>query len=263
VISLERRDGRPLRIGHRGAAALAPENTLASFRAAVDVGVDLIEFDVLELGGGGLVVAHSHDLHEVSHGAIRGTFASMTMEELRTACPDLPTLDEALAFFVDEAPEVGAHVDLKSPASASSVAAALRRFGLLERSFVSSFHHGALRRLAAHEPGLRLGATFPRDVFRLHGRSRRADAAVGGGLRALRTVTPRLVGPLLGRSGATTLVLHHGVVSEAAVSRAHARKAPVVAWTVDHRDDLDRVTHAGVDAVVTNDPSIFVSTLET
>jgi glycerophosphoryl diester phosphodiesterase len=263
VISLERRDGRPLRIGHRGAAALAPENTLASFREAVDVGVDLIEFDVLELRGGELVVAHSYDLHEVSHGALRGNLATMTMEELRAACPDLPTLDDALAFFVDEAPEVGAHVDLKSPAAASGVAAAVRRFGMLERSFVSSFHFRALRGLAALEPGLRLGATFPRDVFRLHGRGRGADAAVGGGLSALRTVTPRLVGLLLARSGATALVLHHGVVSEGAVGRAHARTAPVVAWTVDDRTDLDRVSEAGVDAVVTNNPSIFVSTLET
>ena len=49
VIRLERRDGRPLRIGHRGAAALAPENTLRSFRAAVEAGVDLIEFDVIAL----------------------------------------------------------------------------------------------------------------------------------------------------------------------------------------------------------------------
>jgi len=42
VIELERRNGRPLRIGHRGAAALAPENTLRSFRAAIEAGVDLV-----------------------------------------------------------------------------------------------------------------------------------------------------------------------------------------------------------------------------
>ena len=59
LISLERRDGRPLRIGHRGAPALAPENTLRSFRAAVEVGVDLVEFDVIALDDGELVVAHS------------------------------------------------------------------------------------------------------------------------------------------------------------------------------------------------------------
>ena len=52
MISLERPGGRPLRIGHRGAPALAPENTLPSFRAAVDVGVDLVEFDVAEGPGG-------------------------------------------------------------------------------------------------------------------------------------------------------------------------------------------------------------------
>ena len=69
VIDLARRDGRVLRIGHRGAATLAPENTLRSFRAAVEVGVDLIEFDVLDLPRGPLVLAHSDHLDEVSHGA--------------------------------------------------------------------------------------------------------------------------------------------------------------------------------------------------
>ncbi|WP_410962308.1 glycerophosphodiester phosphodiesterase family protein, partial [Salmonella sp. SAL4355] len=59
MIDLGRRDGRPLRVGHRGAPALAPENTLRSFRAAVEHGVDLIELDVLDLVGGPLVVAHS------------------------------------------------------------------------------------------------------------------------------------------------------------------------------------------------------------
>ena len=49
MIELARREGRLIRIGHRGAAALAPENTLRSFRAAVEAGVDLIEFDVLDL----------------------------------------------------------------------------------------------------------------------------------------------------------------------------------------------------------------------
>jgi glycerophosphoryl diester phosphodiesterase len=107
MISLERRDGRPLRIGHRGAAALAPENTLAAFRAALDVGVDLIEFDVLDLRGGEIVVAHSDDLGEVSHGLAHGSVRDKSLAELRETCPELPTLDDALAFFVDEAPGVG------------------------------------------------------------------------------------------------------------------------------------------------------------
>jgi glycerophosphoryl diester phosphodiesterase len=262
VISLERRDGRPLLIGHRGAAALAPENTLASFRAAVAAGVDLVEFDVIRLRGGELVVAHSHDLFEVSHGAMRGSMRNMRVEELRDACPDLPTLDQALEFFASEAPETGVHVDLKAAAAAEAVSAALDRFGLCGRSLVSSFHHDALRRLSRLEPDLRCGVSFPRDRLGVH-RRKSMGPVVGGSLRALGRATPRLVDLLLTRSRANTLVLHHALVSAAAVGRAHARRAPVIAWTVDDPQDFRRVEDAGVDAIVTNNPSIFVSTLMT
>jgi glycerophosphoryl diester phosphodiesterase len=68
-----RRDARVLRVGHRGAAALEPENTLASLRRAVELGVDFVEFDVLDLADGTLVLAHSDDLLEVSHGAAGGS----------------------------------------------------------------------------------------------------------------------------------------------------------------------------------------------
>ena len=262
MIPLERREGRPLRIGHRGAALLAPENTLESFRAAVAAAVDLVEFDVVQLRGGELVVAHSFDLYEVSHGARRGIIRDMPLAEIRAVCPDLPTLDEALGFFAEEAPETGVHVDLKSEAASADVAAAVDRFGLRERTLVSSFHHRALRRLAEASPGLRLGVSFPRDRLGVD-RHLGFRPVVGTGLRALRFTTPRLVDWLLGRSRASTLVLHHALVSPSVVARARARGAPVVAWTVDDARDLERVDAAGVDAVVTNNPSICVSTLTT
>jgi glycerophosphoryl diester phosphodiesterase len=261
VISLERRNGRPLRIGHRGAAALAPENTLRSFRAALESGVDLIEFDVLGLVSGELVVAHSNDLHEVSHGAARGTVRDRSLEDLRQICPELPTLEEALGFFADTAESVGLHVDLKTATAGPEIAAALGRFELLERSFISSLHVRALRRLALLEPRVRVGVTFPRDRAGLH-RRRGFGAVIPVGLRSLRTITPRLVGRLLARSGASALVLHHALVTTAAVDNAHARGAPVVAWTVDDPQDLARVDAAGVNAVVVNDPTIFASTLQ-
>ena len=63
MIELRRAEWAPvLRIGHRGAAHLAPENTIRSLRAAVEHGVDLVEFDVLDLTGGPLVLAHSDHL---------------------------------------------------------------------------------------------------------------------------------------------------------------------------------------------------------
>jgi glycerophosphoryl diester phosphodiesterase len=158
VIQLERRDGQPLRIGHRGAAALAPENTLRSFRAAVAAGVDLVEFDVIRLHDGELVVGHSDDLLELSHGTAEGRAGERGLAELRELCPELPSFDDALAFFTGEARETGIHVDLKSRPAAEAVANAVRRHGLLARTLVSSFHAGALRGLRQVEPGPRARA---------------------------------------------------------------------------------------------------------
>jgi glycerophosphoryl diester phosphodiesterase len=260
VIALARRDGRPLRIGHRGAALLAPENTLASFRAAVDVGVDLVEFDVFGLSSGELVVAHSNDLLEVSHGTTAGRVRGLPLDELRSTCPDLPTLAEALEWFASEAPDVGVHVDLKDRGIAAGVASELRRHGLVERSFVSGFYRRTLREIRRHEPGVRTGVTFPRDPLRIHGR-RGSGPFERAALWGLRSITPWLVRPLLVRSDASALVLHHAIVGPAVVRRAHARGIAVVAWTVDDPLDLARVEAAGVDAVVSNDPTMFLSTL--
>lgn len=260
MISLERRHGRPLRIGHRGAALLAPENTLASFRAALEVGVDLVELDVFRLAGGELVVAHSNDLFEVSHGAVSGWVRDCTLDQLRDSCPDLPTLAEALEWFATEGAALGVHLDLKDGGVSAQVVEEVRRLALVERTFVSGFYRRALREIRRREPGIRTGVTFPRDLLRVHGKK-------GSGglerffLRAMRAITPWLVRPLLLGTGASALVLHHSVVGPAVVRRAHARGLAVVAWTVDDPRDLARVDAAGVDAVVSNDPRIFLSTL--
>jgi glycerophosphoryl diester phosphodiesterase len=240
VISLERRHGRPLRIAHRGASALAPENTLAAFRAALEVGVDLVEFDVIALESGELVVAHSP-----------GEIVSET-----------PTLDEALRFFVDEAPEVGLHLDLKLTERERDVVEAVRRQGLSERTFVSSYYFGTARSIGALDGGIRIGFTVPRRIFRISEHGRSAPIA-GIALRLLRGLTPPLVGPLLKSTRATVLVLHHSLVTSGSVRAAHERGAAVVTWTVDDVSVLERVERAGVDAVVSNDPRIFMSTLST
>src|SRR4029078_12277967 len=106
---------------------LPPENTIQAFRAAHAHGDDLIEFDVLDLPRGPLVLAHSDRLDEVSHGVAAGSGRERPLAELREVAPELPTLDEALAFFVDEAPEVGLHVDLKLTTRLDELTSALRR----------------------------------------------------------------------------------------------------------------------------------------
>jgi glycerophosphoryl diester phosphodiesterase len=257
MIELRRARGAPvLRIGHRGAASLAPENTLRAFRAAVEHGVDLIEFDVLDLPLGPLVLAHSDHLEEVSHGAAEGTVRSHTLEELREVAPELPTLEDALAFFVDEAPHVGLHVDLKLTTRLDELAAALTRFGLERRTVVSSFHTPSLLALARLVPGVRRGFTYPEDRFEV---SRKAmlRPVLRVGLSSARAAVPVLLPRMIRRAGATALMLHFALVTRRSVDAAHRFGAPVLAWTVDDQADLERVLAAGVDGVITNDPRIF------
>lgn len=258
MIELERRDGRVLRIGHRGAAAHAPENTLRAFRAAVALGVDLVEFDVLDLPRGPLVVAHSDRLEEVSHGAAAGSLRAYTLDEAREVAPELPTLDEALRFFVDEAPGHGLHVDLKLTLRLDELASALRRHGLERRTVVSSFHVPSLQAVARHAPAVRIGFTFPEDRY---GVSERPvlKPVLRAGLVALRVAAPLVLPRMITRAGATALMLQHTLVTPRSVARAHALGASVLAWTVDDPTDLRRVVEAGVAGVITNDPKIFAA----
>ena len=247
-------------IGHRGAAARAPENTLRGFRLAVEQGVDIVEFDVIALPRGPLVVAHSDRLEEITHGAARGRAHQLTLDGLRQLAPDLPTLDDALGFFAGDAVGVGLHVDLKLATRLEEVGAALQRHGVAARSVVSSCNAAALRRIARDEPRVRIGFTDPEDRF---GVSRRPwlHPAVAAGLRALRASVPRRLAGWLRTSGASALMLQHALVTPEAVRRAHALGASVIAWTVDEPADVERVDAAGVDGIVTNDPVMLLATL--
>lgn len=251
------RDNGPLiRVGHRGAARLAPENTLRSFDTALACGVDAIEFDVLDLVDGPLVLAHSNDLGEVSHGAAAGTVRDRSLAELRELAPELPTLDEALAFLAGH-PEVGVHVDLKLTTRLDELADALDRHGLSKRTVVSSFHLESLYAVTARAPHIKVGFTYPEDRYGVASRPA-LRPAIRLGIIALRRAFVTRIPALVERTGAAALMLQHALVSAAAVERAHASGAAVWAWTVDDPVELARLERAGVDAVITNDPRLFL-----
>ena len=235
-MNLLRGDGRALRVGHRGAAALAPENTLDALRAGIEHGMDAVEFDVLADGEGRLVLAHS------------------VLEVPKESA----TLDDALALLADAG--TGAHVDLKQRGLEEQVANALRAHDLLDRSIVSSLDHGALRDLRRHEPSLRVGLSYPEDRYGV-ARYRVAAPAIAVGLRALRRTLPRVIGRWLTRAGASAAVLHHDLVTPFIVRRCHSMGAAVWAWTVNDQQVARRLEEWGADAIITDDPRIFGPTL--
>ena len=261
MIQLRRPTGEFARVGHRGAPALARENTLRGLEIAVELGCDMLEFDVLDLVDGTLVLAHSNDLHEVSHGASRGRVRRRTLEALRRVAPELPTLDDALAFCAERLPGIALQVDLKRRGVERAVVEALRRHGVLERSWVSGFDAASLRRVAALEPELARSYTLPRDRFGISKRGpvvpvvRRALASIGSSL-------PRRLPTLLARAQASAATLHHSVASAEAIAQAHELGAAVYVWTVDDPKLAERLIRAGADGIITNDPRIF-ATLKT
>jgi glycerophosphoryl diester phosphodiesterase len=231
VIRLLRGDGPPLRIGHRGAAGLGPENTLASIDAAVKVGADAVEIDVLPRRDGALVLAHA-------------------VEAAETAA----TLDEALELLAPM--RVGVQVDVKYAGYEAAVVEALRRHRLLERSFVSSSSLPSLLAFAAAEPTLPRSLTYPEDR---HGLTNVAalQPFVSGGLAVLRTALPYRLPAWLGRSRAAAATLHHSVVSERTVERCHALGIAVLAWTVNEPELVKSLVVAGIDGIISDDPRIL------
>ena len=149
------------------------------------------------------------------------------------------------------------HVDLKLTTRLDEVADALVRHGLAERAVVSSFHRESLARLRrGRSRGSRSASRTPRTVTASRGGGRSSRRSASARWRCAAPIVAR-VPAMIERAGAAALMLHHAVVSAAAVERAHAAGAAVWAWTVDDPAELARLDAAGVDAVITNDPEIF------
>ena len=229
ALHLLRGDGPVLRIGHRGAAALAPENTLAAFEAAIEIGVDGIEFDVVA-GARGLEVAHGP-----------GTQGA-------------PVLDEALSYFATTG--VALQVDLKGVGREAELVQALRRHGLCDRVLVSSFRPASLLAIAALAPELPRAFTYPEDRLGLS-RRRPCSFAIRGGLAAMRAALPPRIVSFVDRADASAATLHHQLVTRRTIDVCHARGLAVWAWTVNDPATAASLVEAGVDAIITDDPRIF------
>ena len=231
-MNLFRGESRPLVIAHRGAAAVAAENSREALRAGAASGADIVEFDISP----GLLVGHS-------------------AQELPAATL---TLDEALEELKPYA--VGLHLDVKLPGYEDDVLAALRRHGLEERAYVSTAYAPTARRFAQIAPGLRVAIGYPRDRLGVS-RAPWPAALTRAGAAALRAAMPARIPVLLRWARADTLSLHPTLCSRAAVAAAHRLGAPVLAWTANETAAIRRLAAIGVDGIVSDDPRFCLATL--
>ncbi len=246
-----RKVGAMLRIGHKGADALVPGNTIASFEKAVEVGVDMIELDVLWTEDGHpsidpakrteLVVAHDWEA------AARAEDAGQKL-----------TLDAALEAFT-RAPldQVKINLDIKLPGRDDEVIEAVRRHGLLDRSSISTMEISTLKRLAEIAPELSLGWTVPKVTKDWLGMPKVIRPALAMGLASVRVRTPGQVRRGLPDLAVDSVWAFFGVVTPRLVDTVHDAGKKLYVWTVDDPKRIESLTQLGVDGIVSNDPLLL------
>jgi glycerophosphoryl diester phosphodiesterase len=223
------------RVGHKGAELVAPGNTLESFGAALEAGVDMIEFDVLRLRDGRLVLAHD--------------FADAAKREP-------VSLDEGMDHFAGEAyAGIELDVDLKLPGYEREVLEALEARGLADRALVSSTYLESLDRLGELSPSLRRGWSVPR--ARRDYTNSPYKAFVLPLLTYMRRRLPGQAGAMLRAGRCEALMCHWRLISPALVRAVHSAGGQLYVWTVDDAAHIERLSALGVDGVITNDPRLF------
>jgi glycerophosphoryl diester phosphodiesterase len=241
-------------IGHRGASGFAPENTLAAFRKAVELGAGFIETDLQLSRDAHLVALHDDTLERTTNDS--GPVSSRTLEELRqldagswfrpstqeAASPfageRIPTVQEILAFGREH--EIGLLLEVKptGPSGAEhAIVGALRTSGEIPRSVVLSFATTVLKRIRQLEPLVMTGFLY----------SDRLPLAVATAVDA----------------GARQLLPRTDRVTPELVTEAHAHDLKVVAWTANAPNEMQKLISAGVDGIITDYPDRLVELLRT
>jgi glycerophosphoryl diester phosphodiesterase len=229
------------RVGHKGADHIAPGNTAASFDAALEAGVDLIEFDVLardrdDPAGSELVLCHDYD--HLAKGPVM-------------------TLEEGLEHLCGETfGAVGLDVDLKLPGYELRVLDALRERDLLDRVVISSHYLESLDAIRAAAPEVKLGWSVP-NLKRDYAKNPLLAVPAFLLLQVVKRVLPGRVARVIREGRADMLMSHWRLVDRRLVEAVHGAGGEIYVWTVDDEVAIRRIEALGADAIISNDPRLF------
>ena len=218
-----------MKIGHRGARAYEPENTLSSFRRAVELGVDAVELDVRKTKDNELVVIHNSDVNKTTDGS--GAVSDLTLEQIKRFVTDkgehIPTLEEVLDAV---GRRVKVLVELKEPGVEEKVLELIRRKGLMENVIVISFHEDVLRKVRALDDEVALGLVYVRHKNPIQS--------------ALELKAEYLL-PL------------YRFTHSSNVKKAHEKGLKVIVWTINTKEEAAEYKKKGVDGIATDRPDVL------
>ena len=241
-------DRSPILVAHRGSSSIAPENTLVSFRQALDDGADAIEFDVRLTRDGQVVVIHDEDLRRTC--GISGFVRDYTLPELRAlsagawfhsrfAAERIPTLDEVIGLT---AGRCRINIEIKTGRRDSGektvdlCCRVLRSHRAQESTLITSFSHRAVKKTGLIRPRIATGLLY-----------HPLRHAMRSPVRFARSL------------GARYLIMGGSALRRQTVEEAHENRMLVGEYTVNTPERWERSLRFGVDAVFTDSPADFSS----
>ncbi len=236
-------------IAHRGFPTAAPENTLASFRRAIELKPDMAECDARRTKDGELIVIHDPTVDRTTNGS--GKVADMTLDELRRLdagswfAPEftgesIPTLDEALGLFRDTG--TGLIVEIKEVGTEDEVVAAIYEHGMHDQAMICSFHYGVGLRLSTIAPDIPFSAIIaPKEPVS-------DDQAV-------------VIVEEAAAVNSSMLAVQYKAFTPALVRAAHAANMHIHPWNVDDEAEMRRLAGMGIDAISSNDVRLAIKAL--
>ena len=225
-----------IKIGHRGAGKEIPENTIASFNAALDAGMDAVELDVRRTKDGKLVVFHDEKMKRLTGaGGSIGDYTLSELEKMRVLGSDysIPTFDEVLDAVGDKAKSI--LIEIKEVGTEKAVINTVKKHRLAGKVIIVSFHEEALKTLKELDKGIITGliyASYKSSIY-----NNPIDAA-----KAL---------------GAEYLLPLYRFTHTKNVEDAHKNGLKVIVWTIDNREAAKEFKNKGVDGIATDYPEIL------
>ena len=258
---------------HRGASAVAPENTLPAFEKALEMGADGIELDVQATADGALVVLHDFNLDRTTTGAgqlrtrtlqqLAGIDAGVRFDDAYQGTP-IPTLEQVLDLVGDSClvnVEIK-NVDWNGGREPEPLARIIQQRQLYDRVIVSSFNPVALRRMRQIDPSIALGLLYV-------SKPPRPTRATGSFFQRIPRLPFKFLLLQLSRAwlspriAAEALHPHFASIDTQLVEQAHSRGQRVNAWTVNSGPEALRLARLGVNAIITDLPDKIRQELST
>lgn len=218
-----------LRIGHRGARAYAPENTIKSFEKAIEIGVDAVELDIRKTSDNELVVIHDADIKRTTNG--KGLVSELTLKEIKSFSADgekIPTLDETLNFLDKK---VKVFIELKETGVEEQVLSIVRSKGLEKNVVIVSFLEDALKKVRELDSDIETGLIYAKH---------RNPVKAALDLKA------------------NYLLALYRFTHSANVQKAHENGLKMVVWTINNPDEVNEYFNKGVDGIASDKPDILM-----